>query len=61
MTILRMPRAPRFDMESGANPFEWINKAAEQHRAQRLATLEQRRRERAADNRALSSPIAPSK
>lgn len=57
MSLLRLPKAPRLDMEAGTNPFQWILKAAEQHRADRQAVLDANRHERRADLRALSRPV----
>lgn len=61
MNLLRLPKAPRLDMEAGANPFGWILVAAKNHREERQVALDQHRRDRRAQNRALDQPVTPSK
>jgi hypothetical protein len=61
VSLLRLPNAPRLDMEACTNPFEWILKAAEQHRADRQVVLDGNRRERFTELRALSRPVIPPK
>lgn len=57
--LLRLPKAPSFDPDSGENPFAWIVRTAPTVRAQRQQAEADHRQVRLIEARLYNRPLKP--